>query len=164
MRHLRLLILIFIALMYAGVNRPGVVLAQKKNMRLAFVLLSEPRLPKGEDVVKSFSTFATKDQRIQLPAGSGKPTADSEILEFEFKPAGKAFLMLLPVPVPNGEADGAVSFSLSAMGTGWKLPVHKAHLVVTCDCAATPLESLSLFTSLLGAVVKASSAVGIYWG
>lgn len=53
MRHLRLLILIFIALMYVGVNRT-VVLAQKKNMRVVFVLLSEPRLPKGEDVVKSF--------------------------------------------------------------------------------------------------------------
>ena len=163
MRHLRLLILIFIALMYVGFNKTTAN-AQKKNMRLAFVLLSEPRLPKGEDVVKSFSTFATKDQRIQLPADSAKPTADSPGLEFELKPDGKALVVLLPVPVPNGEADAAVRYSLSAMGTGWKLPVHKAHLVVTCDCAGTPLESLSMLTSLLGAVVKASSAVGIYWG
>lgn len=160
---MRLLFLILVALMYAGINETTVH-AQKKNMRLAFVLLSEPRLPKGEDVVKSFSAFATKGQAVQLPAGNTKPTDDTPVLEFEFKPDGKAFVMLLPVAVPNGEADAAASFSLSAMGTGWKLPVHKAHLVVTCDCSGTPLESLSLFTSLLGAVVKASSAVGIYWG
>ena len=163
MRHLRPLVLIFIALMYAGVNSTA-VLGQKKNMRFAFVLLSEPRLPKGEDVVKSFSAFATQGQEIQLPAGKAGPTADSPGLEFDLKPNGKALVALLPVAVPNGEADAAVRYSLSAMGTGWKLPVHKAHLVVTCDCSGTPLESLSLLTSLLGAVVKASSAVGIYWG
>jgi hypothetical protein len=72
--------------------------------------------------------------------------------------------MLLPAAVPNGEADDAVRFSLSAMGTGWKLPKHKAHLVVTCDSAGAALESLSLLTSFLGAVVEASPAVGIYWG
>ena len=163
MRHLRLLVLIFIALVYAGVNSRD-CFGQKRNMRFAFVLLSEPRLPKGEDVVQSFSAFATKGQSIQLSASSAKPTSDSPGLEFELKPDAKALVVLLPVPVPNGEADAAVRYSLSAMGTGWKLPVHKAHLVVTCDCSGTPLESLSLLTSLLGAVVKASSAVGIYWG
>ena len=163
MRHLRLLVLIFISLGCIGINRTP-VLAQKKNMRLAFVLLSEPRLPKGTDVVQSFSAFATKGQRIQLPASNAKPTADSEVLELEVKPDGKAFVMLLPVPVPNGEADDAARFSLSGMGTGWKLPAHKAHLVVTCDCPGTALDSLSLLTSLLGAIVKASPAVGIYWG
>lgn len=163
MRHLRLLVFILLALVYAGVNRTA-VLAQEKNMRLAFVLLSEPRLPKGEDVVQSFSGFATKGQGIQLRAGSAKPTPDSPGLEFELKPGGRALVVLLPVAVPNGEADAAVRYSLSAMGTDWKLPVHKAHLVVTCDCPGPPLESLSLLTSLLGAVVKASPAVGIYWG
>ena len=163
MRHLRPLSLIFIALIYAGVNRTAVQ-AQKKNMQLAFVLLSEPRLPKDEDVVKSFAAFATKDQRIQLAAERAKAATETPGLEFELKPDGKALVALLPVAVPNGEADAAVRYSLSAMGTGWKLPVHKAHLVVTCDCGGTPLESLSLFTSLLGAVAKASSAVGIYWG
>ena len=158
MRHLRLLIFILLALVYAGFNRTT-VLAQEKNMRLAFVLLSEPRLPKGEDVVQSFPAFATKGQGIQLAKDSAKPTADSPGVEFELKPNGKALVVLLPTPVPNGEADAAVRYSLSAMGTGWKLPVHKAQLVVTCNCPGPPLESLSLLTSFLGAVVKASPAV-----
>ena len=131
-------------------------------MRVAFVLLSVPHLPRGEDVVRSFSGFGTKGQGVQL--SKSEPKADSEVLEFELKPNGKAFVMLLPTPVPNGEADDAVRFSLSAMGTGWKLPKHEAHLIVTCDSSAAPLESLSLLTSFLGAVVEASPAVGIYWG
>ena len=161
MSHLRLLILILILLVPIGLNRTE-VLAQGRNMRFAFVLLSEPRLPKGEDVVRSFSAFGTKGQRVQLSKSEQK--ADSEILEFELNPNGKAFVMLLPTAVPNGEADDAVRFSLSAMGTGWKLPKHKAHLIVTCDSSGASLESLSLLTSFLGAVVEASPAVGIYWG
>lgn len=158
---MRLIILILILLMSVGLNTTE-VLAQGKNMRIAFVLLSEQRLPKGEDVVKKFSGFGTKGQGVQL--SKSEPKADSEVLEFELKPTGKAFVMLLPTPVPNGEADDAVRFSLSAMGTGWKLPTHKAHLIVTCDSSASPLESLSLLTSFLAAVVEASPAVGIYWG
>ena len=119
MRHLRLLVLILLALVYTGINRTT-GFAQGKNMRLAFVLLSEPRLPKGEDVVQSFAAFATKGQGVQLAAGKAKPTADSPGLEFELQPNGKALVVLLPVPVPNGEADAAVRYSLSAMGTGWK--------------------------------------------
>jgi hypothetical protein len=161
MRHLRLLILILILPLPLGLNATE-VLAQGKNMHVAFVLLSEPRLPKREDVVRSFSAFATKGQGIQLGKSEAKP--DSEILEFDLKPNGNAFVMLLPTAVPNGEADDAVRFSLSAMGTGWKLPKHNAHLIVTCNSSGAPLESLSLLTSLLAAVVKSSPAVGIYWG
>ena len=39
-------------------------------VRLAFVLLSELRLPKGKDVVQLFAAFGTKGQSIQLPAGT----------------------------------------------------------------------------------------------
>ena len=159
---MRTLFLILIALVHVGISTT-VGFAQEKKMRFAFVLLSEPRLPKGEDVVQSFSAFATKGQAIQLAASNAQPKAEAA-LEFELKPNGKAFVMLLPVAVPNGEADQAARFSLSSMGTGWKLPTHKAHLIVTCDCPGTAVESLSLLTSVLSAVVKASSAVGIYWG
>lgn len=83
MLHLRLLILILILPLPLVLNATE-VLAQGKNMRVAFVLLSEPRLPKREDVVRSFSAFATKGQGIQL--GKSEVKADSEILEFDLKP------------------------------------------------------------------------------
>jgi Domain of unknown function (DUF4261) len=162
MRHLRFVFLLLIGMVQVGISG-RVVLAQEKSMRMSMVLLSQPRLPKGDDVVRSFSAFATEGQGVQL-ASKKETRRDSEILEFELRPNGKAFVMLVPVAVPNREADDAVRFSLSAMGTGWKLPVHKAHLIVTSNTSGDALESLSLLTSLLAAVLKASNAVGIYWG
>lgn len=163
MRHLRFVFLLVIGMVQVGINAP-VVLAHEKSMRMSMVLLSQPRLPKGDDVVRSFSAFATEGQGVQLAASKAQTKADSEILEFKLRPNGKAFVMLVPVAVPNREADDAVRYSLSAMGTGWKLPVHKAHLIVTCNASGDAIESLSLLTSLLAAVVKASNAVGVYWG
>ena len=130
-------------------------------MRIGFVLLSEPRLPKAEDVGRSFKAFAIGGQRLEVIAGS---KAESEVLEFGLTGNGKAFVMLMPLVVPNGEAEASVRHSVSAMGTNWKLSPHKAHLVVTCDTSGVPLESLSIFTTLLAAVVESSPAVGIYLG
>jgi len=72
----------------------------------------------------------------------------------------------MPTPVPNGEAEDATRFSLSALGTGWKLPKHQAHAIVTLrDTNITSMvDTLSLFTSLLAAVTETSEAVGVYWG
>jgi hypothetical protein len=52
------------------------------------------------------------------------------------------------------------------MGTGWKLPAHKAHLIVALSDASggRKIDVLSRFTSLLAAVAQSSPAVGIYWG
>ena len=160
---LRFLFLIVIAVTYVSSQKPA-VWAKGGNMRVAFVLLSEPRLLKGDDVGRSFKSFAARGQDLQHVRGKSGSNEDAEILEFQLKPQGKAFVMLMPLAVPNGEADAAARYSLSAIGTEWKLPNHKAHLVVTCDCSGTAVESLSTFTSVLAAVTEASPTVGIYWG
>lgn len=133
-------------------------------MNLAFVLLSEPKMPKGEDIVRSFAHFASKGDHIRL-IGS-KAGGKTEVIELDLSPHGTAFVALMPMPVPTGEADDAARYSLSTLGTGWKLGPHKAHLVVTLRSAETdtPLDALNRFTSLLAAVTEASSAVGVYWG
>ena len=134
-------------------------------MNLAFVLLSEPPFPKGEDVVRAFPAFAPKGQRLRLRPSKDSPPSNA-VLEFELGAGGKAFVAPMPVAVPKGEADAGVRFSVSAIGTGWKLPPHKTHLVVTLQESesVSPVEAVSRFTSLLAAVAKASRAVGIYWG
>ena len=143
---------------YAG------ALPAKTNMDLAFVLLPKTGLPKGSDVVKAFAQFATEGQHVELTSSTG---SDSQgVLEFELRPCGTAFVAAMPAPVPHGEADDAVRFSISAMGTGWRLPTHAAHLVVTLPRSKSPsrLSSLSCFTSFLAAVTNASGALGVYWG
>jgi hypothetical protein len=136
-----------------------------QKMNLAFVLLGGPQFPKGEDVVRAFPAFAGKDLRLRLRPNKEKPPS-AAVLEFELGSGGKAFVASIPAAVPKGEADSGVRFSISALGTGWKLPAHKAHLVVTLQESesTSSVEALSRFTSLLAAVAKASRAVGIYWG
>ena len=139
--------------------------ARGKPLNLAFVLLPTARLPKAEDVARAFDRFATsKDQKLRVKGGASAKADDP--LEFELAPGGTAFVALMPVPVPKGEADDVARFSLSALGTGWKLPAHGAHLVVTLrDGDATAArDSLSRFASLLAAVTQVSGAVGVYWG
>jgi Domain of unknown function (DUF4261) len=133
------------------------------TMNVAFILLSAPTLPKGEDVERAFALYAAKGQTLRLsPKKPKKP--DGEALEFDTDRYGYAVVALMPAPVPNREADEAARYSVSALGGRWKLPLHKAHLVVVAQGGGSPLENLGAFTSILAAVVEASPAVGVYCG
>jgi hypothetical protein len=134
-----------------------------KAMHMAFVLLSEARLPQGKAIAKAFTSFAPKGQRLTLRSKS-KEGGQLQILEFDLGPKGNVLVALMPIAVPNGEADNAVQFSISAMGTGWRLAPHKAHLMVSLRNINDNMDTLSQFTSVLAAVARSSPAVGIYWG
>jgi hypothetical protein len=138
----------------------------KTIMNLAFVLLSEPKLPKGADVERAFASYAGKGQTLAVRPSKSNPKKPgaAETLELDTGGGGYAVVALMPVPVPNHEADEAVRYSVSALGGRWKLPPHKAHLVVTAQGTGSPVESLDAFTSLVAAVVEASRAVGVYCG
>ncbi len=143
--------------------------AKAKIMNVAFVLLSEAKLPKGEDVERAFASFATKGQTLRRQPAKAKAAGNAtkkpgDTLELDTGDGGYAIVALMPAPVPNGEADDAARFSVSALGGRWKLPLHKAHLVVTAHGTGDRAESLSAFTSLVAAVVEASPAVGVYFG
>lgn len=135
---------------------------EETKMNLAFILLSKPGLPRAEEIVQAFTSLAPNEQRIRLASKH----SDKQILEFEITPGGTAFVAAMPAPVPQSEADDAARFSVSAMGTGWTLPAHAAHLMVTLRTAdsLSAIESMSRFTSLVAAVSEAAPAVGIYWG
>lgn len=137
-------------------------------MRLAFVLLSEARYPKVEDVVHAFRSFEATELLVVSPdpANDPKKPATTAAQAFDLSSGGAGFIALMSAPVPDGEADEAARFSVSSLGTSWKLPPHKAHLIVTFQGAdnAGATASLSRFTSFLAAVTQASPAVGVYWG
>lgn len=135
-------------------------------MNLAFVLLGQPEYPEGQAIARAFAPFASAGQSLLLRTTAAQRTDSVRVSEFELRPGGTAFIAMMPMAVPKGEAEGGVRFSVSALGTGWKLPLHRAHLVVTLrnteDTSA--VEAISHFTSLLAAVAAASGAVGVYWG
>ena len=133
-------------------------------MNLAFVLLTDARLPKDSEVVDAFAEYAHADER--LVASGDDSTAAHGAIQFELTPGGTVIVASMDGPVPNREADQAAQYSVSALGTDWALPAHRAHLVVmlrNMDPAPTTVV-LSAFTSLLAAVAKTSGSVGIYWG
>ncbi len=132
-------------------------------MNLAFVLLSKPVMPKEVEVARAYAHFAEGES---LRVEGTKSDGTTPVAMFDLGTHGTAFVALMQAPVPKGEADAAARFSLSSLGTGWKLPPHQAHLVVTLKFGAgdKPVETLQRFTSLLAAVTQVSPAVGVYWG
>jgi uncharacterized protein DUF4261 len=137
-------------------------------MNLAFVLLSKASAPRPDDIVHAFTGFAADGQRLRHrpePAAEAKaPGVD--VLEFDAGEWGTGFVAAMPVPVPNREADDGAQFSVSSMGTGWQLPPHQAHLLVTWsgDESSPVVDNLSCYTSFLAAVTKVAGGVGVYWG
>ena len=156
-----------IALALVGLCRARVEAAEAKQtrMNLAFVLLSDAKLPKGEAVERAFRAYAVKGQSLRyLPDPRGKATRGKyPVAAFETS-VGRAMVGLIPAPVPKGEADEAAHYSVSALDRKWKLPPHRAHLVVTLHAQGDAMTRISLLTSILAAIAESSPAVGIYWG
>lgn len=132
---------------------------------LAFLLLSDTRLPSADAVIGTFSRFEPGGKIVQLAPDNDSP-ARHEILSFSFASGESAFVALMPVPVPGGEAEQGAKYSVGSLGTGWTLPPHSAHLVVTAQAPSSMslVARVSRFTSLLAAVAETSGAVGVYWG
>lgn len=139
---------------------------EPRPVHLAFVLLSEARSPSAEAIIRCFRDL--EPTRYRISEGVDNPSSTTnEILSLRFDTNETAFVAFMQKPVPHREADEGAQFSVSSLGSGWKLPDHRAHLVVTCPTSGSSLsaiDQLSRFTSLLAAVAKASPSVGIYWG
>jgi hypothetical protein len=142
---------------------------KKKEPRLtnlAFVLLSEARLPDAEGIVRAFRVFAAPGEELKDETNEAGKGASEQVIGLKFNTGENSFVALMPAAVPDGEADHGARFSLSSFRNNWKLPPHRAHLAVTFHAAveSPSIIELSRFTSLVAAVTKASPAVGVYWG
>jgi hypothetical protein len=135
-------------------------------VNLAFVLLSEARVPDAEWVALAFRRFAGPGEELQREVDDSAADAGDRVLSFELNSGGRFLVALMPAAVPNSEAEDAARYSLSSFRNQWKLPPHCAHLIVTFLAAteSPPMVRLSQFTSFVAAVTKASRAVGVYWG
>jgi hypothetical protein len=146
-------------------SRAAALDAKDGKMNLAFVLLPEAKLPKGEAIQRAFASYAVKGQSLRYRPEQQSKTkkGGDQILTFETD-GGEAMVALMPAPIPKGEAEEAVRYSISSLDGKWKLRPHKAHLIVTLHMRGDVTTRLSLLTSILAAIADASSALGIYWG
>ena len=116
-----------------------------------------------EAVIAAYRSLASKKETLRWDGG---PDGKRQILSFKTSNGAVVFVSMMPVPIRTGEVERAARFSLSAlMGIENVMPPHKAHLMVVLR-RATPhlLQHLDRFTSVLASVMRASPAVGVYWG
>ena len=139
---------------------------ETRSTNLAFVLLSEARLPDAQEIAHAYRDFAAPDESLQTEADCGEKPVGGDVIFLRLNTGEESFVGLMPVAVPNGEADQGAQFSMSSFRNEWKLPPHCAHLIVSLQAAgdSAPVVRLSRFTSLLAAVTRSSPAVGVYWG
>jgi hypothetical protein len=76
----------------------------------------------------------------------------------------RVYLIPVPAPIPDGEADAYATNSLAYLLYEWQLPAHTEHMIVAVSSPvqASHLQALNEFTDVLAAVVETTSAVGVY--
>lgn len=132
-------------------------------MQLAFVLLGAPTALDAPRIAGSLNAT--------WPAGAAPlPRQDDEdgtVLAFTLGGRDTLYVAPMPAAVPAGEAEEGVQFSLSALGTGWVLPPHQAHVIVsvTEDESTPAIERVARFTRLVAGLIDGlDGVVGVYWG
>ncbi len=132
-------------------------MAKKPSPHMCFVLLSKNALPTKKSLESALKTFPDLG-KVTLEFNDDKDAVTLTCGDVQ------AMAMLMWAPVPNGEADGATEHSLSALNGSWTLPEHRAHLAVVEGGLAPSLENFIVFTRLVAVLVRATAAVGVYWG
>src|SRR5687767_11458139 len=84
------------------------------SLNLAFVLLSEARLPEAEAIIQAFREFASSGANLQAVADDSGEDVSKQVISFALNTGENLLVALMPVAVPNGEADDAVRHSLSS--------------------------------------------------
>jgi hypothetical protein len=129
-------------------------------MRFAFVLLRAAGPVDGAAIAR-----AHQNMFRDAPPPVAEPSDDPQ--SATLKLGGDALIIsLMPVAVPNFEADEAARFSIAAFGPAPKVAPHTAHLMVVYQTAEDrpTVGSLQRFTRALAAIVATTDAVGVYWG
>jgi hypothetical protein len=82
-------------------------------------------------VLQEFEKFAPAKSGVRLTAARSGPRSErvTDVLHFRLG-GGEVMVGLVPAPVPKGEADEHAQFSFAGVRNGWKLPPHRAHLIV----------------------------------
>jgi hypothetical protein len=122
-------------------------------MYIAFVLLATVQpLVDSEVVIAAYRKLAPDGP----PLRASKET-EKGMMTLDLGKGAFGALALVEVPVPGGEAERAVEHSVAHL-SGWRLPPHRAHIIVTMPHAPEKLgtrEALTAFTRVVGAVAQA---------
>lgn len=133
----------------------------RARTHLAFVLLPALHEPNENGVLAAYEAIA--GARGTLKVTPEKP--EKGFVSLTFGGDSSVVAGLIPLPVPNGEAEAAHQHSLSSVIEGPELKRHVAHLVVVFRDlpGRTRKDELVRLTHLLAAFAQEADATGIYW-
>jgi hypothetical protein len=126
---------------------------------LSFVLLSTSKMPSAQEVRSAWLEILND----VVPPTEKTWGDDSVELELD---GILTIVTLMPLPIPNQEAEAAASTSLSALRDGGFSPgPHVAHLLIaSTSTTQSPVQRLLRHTRVVAAFTKACRAVGVYEG
>lgn len=130
---------------------------------MAFILLKKAKFQKPDKILAALRKHAPGwGFWAERP---DNPEQGKSIQSFGFD-GGRVFVAFMPLPIPEGEAESAIEFSLGCGRKSAQKLRHKAHLLVTMQLESemAPIDAQRLFTRSLAAVLDATEAVGVYWG
>jgi hypothetical protein len=137
-------------------------------MELAMVLLPEDVPPlDATDILDAYRQIGGDGAALADVGGADECASSEGPPPLHIRLAGDdVFVMRMPVPVPNGEAEDAARFSVSSFSSAGPLPPHTSHLIVTMLGEARPLdvERKRRFTQLLAAILTSTKAIAVYSG
>jgi hypothetical protein len=142
---------------------------EKQKSHIAFVLLENTALPYGDAIIASFEKYSQGNHKLSISKDTDSEAShdvEEHVLALTVDGIGSAFIALMDMPIPNGEAESNFPLSVSSFSENSELKAHHAHILVTLmpSIEADPLEAMMAYTSLLAAVTDASQSVGVYWG
>lgn len=127
-------------------------------MRLSFLLLPDPKPLTAAALEKALGVYPElgklKGFKADREGGATFKVGPLELV-----------VALMPVPVPEGEAEEGTDRSLSGLDGTWTLPEHRAHVVVVQQGGKLKdVAELTSYTRVVAALVRALGACGVYWG
>ncbi len=87
----------------------------KRVNHLAFVLLSEARLPEAHEITHALRDFPALDENLQAEEEEAEADSSNQVISLKLNTGETAFVALMPAPVPKGEADHYARFSRFTM-------------------------------------------------
>ncbi|MBI5487698.1 MAG: DUF4261 domain-containing protein [Deltaproteobacteria bacterium] len=143
---------------------------------MAFVLLREARMAGPEQVIAAFRSVAPNGPTLEVDLSEADDVAlpdggaavgglQLEANTFRLDKDDVLHVMLMPIAIPNNEAEGNASLSPSGWNRDDPFPPYSAHLAVVYKPAAgrTQIQGLQHLTFALAALAEANGAVGVYW-
>ena len=146
---------------------------EKADIAIAMVATSSTRLPPADKIVAAAGGPSKKSRSLLGRLFGAKPAASAGAateqqwqdtnLVFNFRD-GMIAVALMPGPIPWSDLEGPCATSWWWEEATEKMRGHKYHFIVTVmGGTMSPVERRLILTNLVGAVIRNTDAVGVYW-